>query len=183
MKEEVVDLRRQLGKNSSNSSKPPSSDGLKQKPRIAGSLRGKSGKKSGGQAGHKGDTLRQSATPAVVEQHQAECCAHCQAQLTLAMVTGVEKRQVFDSPEPRLEVTEHQAQIYRCSGCQGVTKAVFPEGLSARRTPGVDVPSSEARRWVEPELVAEIAFAKLTADGRLRHASFIGLMRDKNPAK
>src|ERR1700719_2108568 len=51
---EVSDLRRQLGRDSSNSSKPPSSDGVKKKPRIAGSLRGRSGKASGGEKGHRG---------------------------------------------------------------------------------------------------------------------------------
>jgi hypothetical protein len=59
LRAEVADLRRQLGQDSSNSSKPPSSDGLKKKPRIAGSLRGRSGKATGGQKGHRGGTLRQ----------------------------------------------------------------------------------------------------------------------------
>lgn len=112
LEREVADLRRQLGKDSSNSSKPPSSDGLGKKPRIAGSLRGKSGKKSGGQSGHKGGTLRRVATPDFIVEHSAVCCVHCQAGLFAAMATGAEARQVFDLPAPRLEVTEHRGQIY-----------------------------------------------------------------------
>ena len=123
LRQEVADLRRQLDKNSSNSSKPPSSDGLKKPPRIAGSLRGKSGKASGGQAGHAGGTLKQVATPDVIERHEAHACRHCLAGLTRAMITGAEKRQVFDLPEPRLEVTEHQAMIYCCAHCRGQTTA------------------------------------------------------------
>jgi len=107
LKQEVAALRRQLGKNSSNSSKPPSSDGLGKKPRIAGSLRGVTGKKSGGQPGHQGDTLRPVTEPDKIERHEVTSCEHCQAGLTAAMATGVEKRQVFDMPAPRLEVTEH----------------------------------------------------------------------------
>src|SRR5258706_549306 len=78
---EVADLRRQLGQDSSNSSKPPSSDGLKKKPRIAGSLRGRSGKASGGQKGHKGGTLRQVADPDHVVGHKASACCHCGSPL------------------------------------------------------------------------------------------------------
>src|SRR6516225_10343324 len=129
LRQEVADLRRQLDKNSSNSSKPPSSDGLKKPPRIAGSLRGRSGKTSGVQAGHAGDTLKQVAKPDVVERREAQACRHCLAGLTTAMITGVEKRQVFDLPEPRLKVTEHQAMIYRCARCCGQTTAGFPEGV------------------------------------------------------
>ena len=130
LREEVADLRRQLDKNSSNSSKPPSSDGLKKAPRILGSTRGKTGKKSGGQIGHKGGTLKQVAHPNFVVRHEAETCRHCCAGLTTAMITGVTKRQVFDLPEPRLEVTEHRASIYCCADCGGQTQAAFPEGVS-----------------------------------------------------
>jgi len=129
LRQEVADLRRQLGRDSSNSSKPPSSDGLAKKPRIAGSLRGKSGKKSGGQPGHKGGTLRRVATPDITVRHTASGCARCQAGLSAQMIIRVETRQVFDVPEPRLEVTEHQAEIYCCSQCREVTKAAFPDGV------------------------------------------------------
>ena len=114
MAQENADLRRQLAKNSRSSSKPPSSDGFK-KP-APRSLRGKSGKKSGGQVGHRGDTLRQTPTPDFVERHEATHCSACWGVLTAEMAKGMERRQVFDMPVPRLEVTEHQAAVYCCSG-------------------------------------------------------------------
>jgi transposase len=131
LKQENAELRRRLGKDSSNSSKPPASDGLGKKPRIAGSLREVSGKQSGGQPGHRGDTLRPVSNPHKIERHAATQCAHCQAALTPAMATRVEKRQVFEMPQPRLEVTEHQAQIYTCACCRGVTRAAFPADVAA----------------------------------------------------
>jgi transposase len=109
LRQQVADLRRQLDKNSSNSSKPPSSEGLKKPPRVFKSLRGRSGKKSGGQTGPHGDTLRPTDKPDRIERHAATPCRHCEACLTEAMVTGEERRQVFDLPQPHLEVTEHRA--------------------------------------------------------------------------
>src|SRR4030088_1906872 len=126
---EVADLRRLPGQASSNSPKPPSSDGLKKKPRIAGSLRGRSGKASGGQKGHQGGTLRQAADPDHVVRHEASACCHCCSPLLPESAIGIEKRQVFDLPAPPLLVTEHQASIYRCAHCRGETKAAFPEGV------------------------------------------------------
>ena len=127
--QENEDLRRQLARNSRNSGKPPSSDGLK-KP-APRSLRGKSGKKSGGQIGHRGDTLRQTSTPDFVQRHEAAQCSACHHRLTSGMIKGSEKRQVFDVPPPRLEVTEHQAMIYCCAHCQATTTAAFPEAVTA----------------------------------------------------
>src|SRR5271168_3447283 len=131
LRAEVAELRRRLDLDSSNSSKPPSSDGLKKKPRVPGSLRGRSGKPSGGQAGHKGDTLKQVEAPDRIERHTADQCGRCRAGLTASMQTGMEKRQVFDLPERLIEITEHQASTYCCAACGFETKAEFPAGVAA----------------------------------------------------
>ena len=80
LKARLAELERRLGLNSSNSGKPPSSDGLT-KPARARSLRDRSGKKPGGQKGHKGETLRQVAEPDVVVNHYPSACSGCGAGL------------------------------------------------------------------------------------------------------
>src|SRR5579871_350571 len=95
LRAENADLKRRLGLDSSTSSKPPSSDGLRKKP---ASLREPSGKASGGQAGHKGDTLRRVADPDRIVVHEARACRHCGAALALSMAKETETRQVFDLP-------------------------------------------------------------------------------------
>jgi transposase len=128
LRAENAELRRRLGLDSSNSSKPPSSDGLKKPPRVS-SLRGSSGKPSGGQKGHKGDTLRQVDKPDRVVEHFAPECQHCCAGLDQRSVVGFEKRQVFDLPERLIEVLEHRAAVHACPNCRARTYAAFPEGV------------------------------------------------------
>jgi transposase len=128
LRAENADLKRRLGLDSSTSSKPPSSDGLRKKP---ASLREPSGKTSGGQAGHKGDTLKRVADPDRIVLHEARACRHCGAGLRLSMAQETETRQVFDLPAKLIEVTEHRRPVYACAGCGGRTGAAFPDGVEA----------------------------------------------------
>src|SRR5216684_8444075 len=128
---EIAELKRRLGLDSSNSGKPPSSDGLKKPARVR-SLREPSGKTSGGQKGHPGKTLLQVETPDIVVDHYPEACARCGSALTAAMATSHGARQVFDLPAPQpLVVTEHRAHVCSCARCGAPTQAAFPEGVAA----------------------------------------------------
>ena len=127
--ERLQKLEDQLAKNSQNSGKPPSSDGLK-KPKTR-SLRRSSGRKTGGQKGHKGQTLKMVAKPHYREVQTVTSCPHCAQDLKQAPVIGHEKRQLFDLPPIEVEVTEYQAEIKQCPHCGQQAKAAFPEPITA----------------------------------------------------
>lgn len=123
----IQKLEDQNAKNSNNSGKPPSSDGMKKKPK---SLRHKSGKKSGGQPGHEGSTLKLAEKPDHIKTHTVEHCPYCQTSMKDVEANGYEKRQVYDVPPTKVEVTEHRAEIKECPLCHKTTTAGFPESVS-----------------------------------------------------
>jgi transposase len=125
----VAELERRLNLDSSNSSKPPSSDGLSKKPRTE-SLREKGKRKPGGQKGHPGRTLKMSATPDLILVQAVSHCGSCGLDLKAASPCRIEKRQVFDIPQPKVEITEYQAECKRCN-CGALTTAKFPEHVVA----------------------------------------------------
>lgn len=118
-----------LEKNSSNSSKPPSFD--VGSPKRNQSLREPSGRSSGGQIGHAGNTRIQVEHPDTIVVCRPNACDSCGTPL--AYVPGLlwEKRQVADIPEIQMSVTEYQKESVACPGCGARSTGVFPEHVSA----------------------------------------------------
>jgi transposase len=126
LQSQIAQLQAQLSKNSSNSSKPPSSDGLKRKPK---SLREKSGKKPGAQQGHPGKGLSLVNNPDKIIIHEPTSCQACGSDLSQQEGVFRERRQVFDIPLPKLEVSEHQVFAKKCPKCSKLNQADFPQGV------------------------------------------------------
>jgi transposase len=127
LQSQVRTLQNRLDQNSTNSHKPPSSDLYK---KTSPGLPRLKGRKPGGQPGHKGDTLKMISEPDHIEVITPEqCCCGC----SLAHIEKhiIERRQVFDLPEPRLEVTEYQLGACSCPDCGRLVRATFPEEVPA----------------------------------------------------
>ena len=122
----IEELEARLNMNSRNSSKPPSSDGLN-KP-APKSLRKKSSKKTGGQPGHEGKTLEAVEQPDHIHELKLERCPESGVALDEEQIVGTIRRQVFDLPSPKLEVTEYIAYIYELENGQRIC-AEFPEAV------------------------------------------------------
>ena len=130
LKVRVSELERRLGLNSSNSSKPPSSDGFRKKPAPT-SLRRVGKHPSGGQNGHKGSTLNQVEHPDKVVLHPLISCPECKWDLKLIPLEGIIKRQVFDIPPMASYVIEHQVEVKVCNHCRKRVAGTFPEEITA----------------------------------------------------
>jgi transposase len=130
---ENEELRRRLGSDSSNSSRPPSSDDPYGKPRPKRSgMRGRSGRRPGKQPGGPGVTRRQVADPDEVIGVEPGRCAGCGGGLADAPVVGVQKRQVFEaSPPPPPRVVEYRVVARRCPGCGRLCYGQAPAWVSA----------------------------------------------------
>lgn len=122
----VSSLERQMGLTSANSSKPPSSDGLR-KPK---SLRTGGGKK-GAPKNHDGHTLQMVETPNIIKTHPLHSCANCDTSLQDVPVMAYSRRQVFDLPLPQLIVTEHRLEKKCCPNCGTKQQAPAPKQVNA----------------------------------------------------
>jgi transposase len=133
LSDEVEDLRRRAGRDSSDSSRPPSSDSpYKKKPKDR-SLRGRSGRRPGKQPGAQSATLKQSGAPGHVIGCGPAACGCCGHDLSGVPVTGMQKRQVFEAaPPPPPVVTEYQVLAKQCPACGETSVGLAPAGVTGR---------------------------------------------------
>ena len=124
----ILELERRLGRNSGNSSQPPSVDGPAVSPSRA--ARRRSARKPGKQPGADGSALFQTSTPDVIVDHVPDACGGCGSDLADAKSAGTVRRQVHDIPTITPTVTEHRLHKRRC-GCGTTTTATAPAGVSA----------------------------------------------------
>jgi transposase len=134
----ITELEKRLGKNSSNSSKPPSSDGLKRTRSLRSNT---SGRKPGGQPGHPGQRLHPSAAPDDVIDLPLEQCPQCASDLSAQPVESEEVRQVFELPPIKMRITAYRAQRKRCPHCGRLFTAEFPAVVTAPTQYGLNMQS------------------------------------------
>jgi transposase len=157
LRSEVAELRRRLGMDSSNSSKPPSSDGLDRAKRSSSGSAGKRGKPRGAP----GATKMLVDDPDETVACRPAACGNCARDLGGASVFASQRRQVFEVlPPPKPHVTEYQVESLTCPGCGAVTCGDAPAGVSGRVQYG---PGAKAR-------MAYLRGAQFLPFGRAAHA-------------
>ena len=129
----IKELKEQLNKNSKNSSKPPSSDGLK-KPAVNKnkSLRESSRKKQGAQEGHDGVHLSVISEPDHIEDHMHSDCAGCPYRTTCLDKACVKETRHEIDAVVTVDVTAHNLiEVHKFSLHGGAKTGTFPENVKA----------------------------------------------------
>jgi transposase len=185
LSERVAELKRRLGKDSSTSSRPPSSDSPYKKKPGDRSLRQRSGRGRGKQPGAQSSTLRQVASPDDTVVCAPAACGRCGAGLAGAPVTGVQKLQEFDIiPPPPPMVTEYQVQARACGRCGTVTAGQPPPGVTGRAQYGPEV-HAQAANLASAHYIPVVRAAQLMGDlaGVTVSAGFMAGVRGKAAAR
>jgi transposase len=185
LSERVAELERRLGKDSSTSSRPPSSDSPYKKKSGDRSLRLRSGRGRGKQPGAQSSTLRQVASPDDTVVCAPAACGQCGAGLAGAPVTGVQKLQEFDiTPPPPARVTEYQVQARACGRCGTVTAGQPPPGVTGRAQYGPEV-HAQAANLASAHYIPVVRAAQLMGDlaGVAVSAGFMAGVRGKAAAR
>jgi transposase len=125
LEEKNRELEAQRKQNSTNSSRPPSTD-VFIKPK---SQRKKGERPVGGQIGHPGHTLEMVNNPDKKVHHKVTTCEGCGASLEDVPVIDVERRQVYDTPPLKVVITEHRAEHKLCQQCGYHNRGKFPYGV------------------------------------------------------
>jgi transposase len=126
LSEEMSKLKNQLGKNSTNSHRPSSTDYFFRKTVAIEP----SDKAKGGQTGHIGNTLRMVESPDEIIMHEPTRCT-CGEDLSGIAKKIEQKRQMFDLPVIKFQVLEHQITSCNCPRCGRIVVAEFPQNITA----------------------------------------------------
>ena len=179
LKAEITDLKARLAKNSSNSSKPPSTDGYSRKPRTR-SQRIKSDRKTGGQKGHKGSTLKPVANPDIVKNYDVTECTSCKHDLTGVAETSYTARQEVDIPPIKAVITEHRMVCKTCPSCGEESTAVGPEWLTQaiQFGPGIKALVSYIHYFQLIPLNRIVGFCKDVFGTTISQGTLVNIFRD-----
>ncbi len=154
----VAELERQLAADSSNSSRPPSSDApWSKKPAKKRSSRARSGRKPGKRPGASSSSRSLSDDPDERLEIGPDRCRRCDSSLAGAQESGRQRRQVVDvRPAPPPKVTEYQRISKVCRCCGAVTTPGWDdEAVPVEHADAVAVPGSPVR--LGPEVCARAA--------------------------